>query len=78
MERTKLISIRLPIEIVSALDDLTQRASYLNRSFVINHVLTACLFCGKENALQRILNTYDPVSDGVNVYVRVEKQRPTV
>lgn len=78
MERTKLVSVRLPLDTLEALDNLSKRASYINRSFVINHLLSAFLFCHKDNALWQVLNCYDPVSDGVSVYVRVEKKRPNV
>lgn len=78
MERSKLISIRLDRENEEAIAKLCQKSRYLNRSGVINCLLSAMLFCCRDNGLFTTLNCYDPVSDGIQIYVRADKMRPQV
>ena len=78
MERTQIISLRLPVSIIEDLKKLQESQRYLNRSFIIQHILEACLYCGKDGALWKILNCYDPISDGISIYARAEKDRPKV
>lgn len=74
MERTKLISLRVPVHMLEDIDKLTKPLSYMKRSFVINHLLAAMLYCCKDNGLFRVLHTYDPVGDGISIIV-VEKSK---
>lgn len=78
MERNKLISIRLEAENEKAIAKLCESRRYLNRSRVINCLLQAMLFCCKDNGLFVALNCYDPVSDGLSIYVRADKHRLSV
>lgn len=78
MSRTKLISLRLEDENYKAIEKLCKSSRYLKRSRVINCLLSAMLFCCRDNGLWRTLNCYDPVSDGIEIYVRAEKERPRV
>ena len=45
---------------------------------VINCLLQAMLCCCEDNGLFVTLNCYDPVSDGLRIYVRADKNRPIV
>lgn len=76
--RNKLISIRLDRENEEAIARLCESRRYLNRSRVINCLLEAMLFCCQGNGLFVTLNCYDPVSDGLKIYVRADKYRPSV
>lgn len=76
--RNKLISIRLDRENEEAIAKLCESCRYLNRSRVINCLLQAMLFCCEGNGLFVTLNCYDPVSDGLRIYVRADKNRPSV
>lgn len=78
MERNKLISLRLEAENEKAIAKLRESHRYLNRSRVINCLLEAMLFCCQDNGLFVTLNCYDPVSDGLKIYVRKDKNRPSV
>lgn len=78
MERNKLISLRIELENEEAISKILQSQKYLNRSRVINCLLSAMLFCCRDNGLQTTLNCFDPVSDGIQIYVRADKMRPTV
>lgn len=78
MERNKLISVRLDRENEAAIAKLCESRRYLNRSRVINCLLEAMLFCCQDNGLFVTLNCYDPVSDGLKIYVRADKNRPSV
>ena len=69
MERNKLITLRLEMENYQAIEKLTESRRYLNRSRVINCLLSAMLHCCQGDGLFRILNCYDPVGDGASIYV---------
>lgn len=68
MANTALVSVRMPAQLVSTIDEMTCNVGYMNRSFIINHLLSAIIFCSKGGALQKILDCYDPVGDGISVY----------
>lgn len=69
MERNKLISLRLDMENLRAIDKVCEPRPYLNRSRVINCLLSAMLHCSVGDGLFDVLNCYDPVSDGVKIVV---------
>ena len=69
MERTKLISVRIETENLQVIDELCKTRPYLNRSRVINRLLTAMLRCNTGTGLFDTLNCYDPYDDGIRVVV---------
>lgn len=69
MERNKLISLRIELENEEAISKILQSQKYLNRSRIINVLLSAMLFCCDGNGLFQTLNCYDPVSDGLKIHV---------
>lgn len=69
MERNKLISVRIDNYNLARIEDLIKGAPYLNRSRVINVILSAVLQCCGPAEVWKILNAYDPLSDGIQIHV---------
>lgn len=69
MERNKLITLRIDKDNLTRIEDLIKGAPYLNRSRIINVLLSAMLFCCDGNGLFQTLDCYDPVSDGLKIHV---------
>ena len=69
MERNRLISIRVPIEVLEQLDKKSSTASYLNRSRIINSILEAVVKCCPDDEVWEIIHSYDPYGDGLQVSV---------
>lgn len=69
MEKNKLICIRMPEGILERIDQVAKTERYLNRSWVINKLLKALFECDVEGGLWRIIHSYDPYSDGLEIRV---------
>lgn len=69
MERNKLISVRIDNYNLARIEDLVKGAPYLNRSRIINVILSAVLQCCGPAEVWKILNAYDPLSDGIQIHV---------
>lgn len=69
MERNKLITLRIDKENLKRIEELVAGAPYLNRSRVINVILSAVLQCCGPAEVWKILNAYDPLSDGIHIHV---------
>lgn len=69
MERTHLICIRVPFEVLEQLDEMSSTASYLNRSRIINSIIEAVLKCCPRDEVWQIIHCYDPYGDGLQVSV---------
>ena len=74
MERNKLISVRIDNYNLARIEDLIKGAPYLNRSRIINSILSAVLQCCSEDDLWKILSAYDPLSDGIVIRIAVKKE----
>lgn len=74
MERNKLISVRIDNYNLARIEDLIAGAPYLNRSRVINVILSAVLQCCGPGEVWQILNAYDPLSDGIQIHVYAPKK----
>lgn len=74
MERNKLISVRIDNYNLARIEDLITDAPYLNRSRVINVILSAVLQCCGTGEVWQILNAYDPLSDGIQIHVYAPKK----
>lgn len=74
MERNKLISVRVDNYNLARIEDLIAGAPYLNRSRVINVILSAVLQCCGPGEVWQILNAYDPLSDGIQIHVYAPKR----
>lgn len=69
MERNKLISVRIDNYNLARIEVLIAGAPYLNRSRIINVILSAVLQCCGPAEVWKILNAYDPLSDGIQIHV---------
>lgn len=69
MERNKLITLRIDKDNLKRIEELIAGAPYLNRSRVINVILSAVLQCCGPGEVWKILNAYDPLSDGIQLNV---------
>lgn len=67
MENKTLISVRLQPSLLAKIDEITAKAGYLNRSYVISHLLTAFFECSVNDSLWRVLNSFDPYDDGIEI-----------
>lgn len=74
MERNKLISVRIDNYNLARIEDLIAGAPYLNRSRIINVLLSAVLQCCGPGEVWQILNAYDPLSDGIQIHVYAPKR----
>lgn len=70
MEQRILISVRLPEDLVKKIDMYAKSQSYLNRSKVIINALKAVFQCAVFPSIERIVNCYDPFSEGLEIRVR--------
>ena len=74
MQHSQLISLRLDATSLEAIDKICEPRKYLNRSRVINCLLSAMLHCCTGSGLFDVLNCYDPVSDGIKIVVLTKNQ----
>lgn len=69
MSRTKLISLRIDEQTLVEIDELAKSKRYVNRSFVINHLLKAVLQCTMGGQLWKLVHCYDPFSEGITIHI---------
>lgn len=74
MKRNKLITLRIDKDNLARIEELIAGAPYLNRSRVINVILSAVLQCCGPSEVWKILNAYDPLSDGIQILVYAPKR----
>lgn len=74
MKKTKLICVRMPEGVLEKIDHVAKTERYVNRSWVIIKLLKALFECDVEGSIWRIIHSYDPYSDGLEIRVtRKEK-----
>jgi hypothetical protein len=76
MERNKLISLRIDTEVWSKIDKLAGASEYLTRSRIINACMNAMVHCVVGDGLWKVLNSFDPYADGIEVHI-VERKKQT-
>lgn len=69
MVNTKLISVRLEKDVLTALDEIANKASYRKRSACLNRILKCVLTCASEDAVSTIVDTHDPFGDGLKLHL---------
>lgn len=69
MEKTKLICVRMPENILERIDKVAKSERYVNRSRVIIKLLKALFECDVEGGLWKLIHSYDPYSDGLEIRV---------
>lgn len=73
MNKKQLVSVRLDRENLEWFNELAQSYNYLNRSFIINHLLTALRVCAIRDDVERLLASYDPFADGCTLDISFKK-----
>lgn len=69
MEKTKLICVRMPEDILDRIDKVAKTKRYVNRSWIIIKLLKAFFECDVEGGLWKLIHSYDPYSDGLEIRV---------
>lgn len=70
MKQKDLISVRLPADLIEKIDEYANSQTYLNRSKCIVNALKAVFQCAVYPGIERIVNCYDPFSEGLEIVVR--------
>ena len=76
MSRTKLISLRIDEQTLVKIDELAKGQKYVNRSFVINHLLKAVLQCTMGGQIWKLVHCYDPFSEGITIHITKRDGKP--
>lgn len=71
--KLKLISMRLPEELISAIDIYAEQRKYLTRTQVISNILLNVWECSDELTLHRLIETWDAYSSGYTVHFTKNK-----
>lgn len=74
MAQTQLISMRIEKDSIKRIEALCESRRYLNRSIIINLILTAVLFCCDDDGILDIVHSFDPISDGLKIKVIAKPQ----
>lgn len=69
MGKSKLISLRMDEETVKFIDDYCSKRRYINRTYVIQHIIDAVIKCSSSGDLWKLMESYNPYSDGIVVSV---------
>ena len=76
MSRTKLITLRIDEETLVKIGELVKDHGYVNRSWVINHLLKAVLECTICGQVWKLIHCYDPFSDGITIHITKRDGKP--
>ena len=76
MSRTKLISLKIDEQTLVKIDEIAKDQKYVNRSFVINHLLKAVLQCTMGGQLWKLVHCYDPFSEGITIHITKRDGKP--
>lgn len=63
MAHSKLISIRVNESALAKIDELASKHNYLTRSWIINNLINACLYCCAGDGTDIITNCLDPYDE---------------
>lgn len=69
MGKSKLISLRMDEETIKFIDNYCSTRGYFNRTYVIQHIVDAVIRCSSSGDLWRLMESYNPYSDGIVISV---------
>lgn len=69
MGKTKLISLRMEEGIINFIDNYCSQRKYINRTYVIQHIVEGFIKCSSPGDMWRLMESYNPYSDGIVVSV---------
>lgn len=73
MNKKQLVSVRLDRENLEWFNELSKKGTYANRSFIINHFLSALRTCAAKEDAESLLAAYDPFSQGCHINISFNK-----
>lgn len=68
--------MRIDEQTLVEIDELAKSQRYVNRSFVINHLLKAVLECTMGGQLWKLVHCYDPFSEGITIHITKRDGKP--
>ena len=71
--KLKLVSMRLPKELISAIDIYAEQRKYLTRTQVISNILVNVWECTDALTLHKLIDTWDAYSAGYTVHFTTNK-----
>lgn len=71
--KLKLVSMRLPEEIINKIDDYAAKRKYMTRTQVVSNILLNVLECSDELTLHKMIETWDAYSSGYTVHFTSNK-----
>lgn len=72
-QNLKLVSMRLPERLISAIDQYAAYRKYLTRTQVISNILQNVWDCSNQDTLQELIETWDAFSSGYTVHFTSNK-----
>lgn len=63
--RTKMVSLRIPKNLLDCVDRYVSRYDYLTRSRVIENCINAVMLCGTDDTRMKVVHSFDPYDDGL-------------
>ncbi len=72
-EKLKLVSMRLPEELISAIDIYASQRKYLTRTHVISNILQNVWECSDALTLHQLIDTWDAYSAGYTIHFTSKK-----
>lgn len=71
--KLKLVSMRLPENLLSKIDEFAAKRKYLTRTQVVTNLLMNVWECSDELTLHRLIETWDAFSSGYTVHFTTNK-----
>lgn len=72
-QNLKLVSMRLPENLLSKIDEFTAKRKYLTRTQVVTNILLNAFECSDEVTLWNLIETWDAFSAGYTVHFTSNK-----
>lgn len=69
MGKSKLISLRMDEGTIHFIDNYCSQRRYINRTYVIKHIVDAVIKCSSPSDFWRLMESYNPYSDGIIISV---------
>lgn len=71
--KLKLVSMRLPENLLSKIDEFAAKRKYLTRTQVVTNLLLNVWECSDELTLHKMIETWDAYSSGYTVHFTTNK-----
>lgn len=71
--KLKLVSMRLPKEIINKIDDYAAKRKYMTRTQVVSNILLNVFECSDKSTLHKMIETWDAYSSGYTVHFTTNK-----